>query len=895
MKLFLNIKLIFLITIICASACIPVSQIHAQTIELWSNSATWGGQLPNSSTHVIIPENKTIQFDVQSATVKGITIEKGARLVFQDKNFNLTTGWIVVHGELQIGTEAEKFQSKGTITLVGTDTTENVIPFMGTKGILVHGGVLDLHGKVSNTSWTRLSKTAAKGATSLTLEKNVDWKAGDRIVIASTDYDAHQAEELTITAVNDSTVSFTPALKYEHFGIKQYFDGKELDTRAEVGLLTRHILIEGGLDSEAQGFGGHIMAMKGSVMRIEGVELKRMGQKLGNRGVSGRYPLHYHIPGDVIGSYVKNTSIHNTYNRCITIHGTDRWLLTDNVCYNAIGHMYFFEDGAERYNILERNLGILAKKPVDPLIISDVINGSGPAVFWITNPNNILRNNVAAGSEGSGFWFDLQEAPTGLSSHLNILPRQEPLGEFSGNVAHSMGSFGVLIDFHNPRTSGNSIIDRTIVYKVRRNGFWTEGNGPLFGGGMIEIRNAQIADNPNGILNPGFGRIRNSLFVGESANKGNPKPGERTGHDGRSLPNPSTQGPIYTTAVNYYEGPFGVEDNTFVNYNHHPEKNMYAGAISWKPDLVAGVAFDNYVKNLTFINANQVLYVPQPNITINSNSMNFPSLSFWDLDGTITGKPFSTVSNPHPLMVSSQSTYKNAWNGFINPYPIAMLVASCSGQNCRNTIIREDGAGGHVGPDGRIGVAINKKYKVFRNYTDCNFEITMEHHLEGGWVFIETPYSCSLQKASRISSQGSTTLNAVSSVSAVEGSLGSAYYHDSNAQKLYFKLYQPVTKRYDGIKNDFNYEGIRITGSGTNVVVSPPSYQNPQPWTYTGSDTTSKPGDANGDSKVNGLDYVIWLNHYDTSVNQGASVGDFNKNGKVDGQDYVIWLTNYET
>jgi hypothetical protein len=54
----------------------------------------------------------------------------------------------------------------------------------------------------------------------------------------------------------------------------------------------------------------------------------------------------------------------------------------------------------------------------------------------------------------------------------------------------------------------------------------------------------------------------------------------------------------------------------------------------------------------------------------------------------------------------------------------------------------------------------------------------------------------------------------------------------------------------------------------------------------------SRPGDANGDSKIDGIDYVIWVNHYNQSVS-GSINGDFNQNGMVDGIDYVIWLTNY--
>jgi hypothetical protein len=54
----------------------------------------------------------------------------------------------------------------------------------------------------------------------------------------------------------------------------------------------------------------------------------------------------------------------------------------------------------------------------------------------------------------------------------------------------------------------------------------------------------------------------------------------------------------------------------------------------------------------------------------------------------------------------------------------------------------------------------------------------------------------------------------------------------------------------------------------------------------------AKTGDANGDNKVDGIDYVIWLAHFGQSVS-GANNGDFNGSGKVDGIDYVMWLGNY--
>jgi hypothetical protein len=52
-------------------------------------------------------------------------------------------------------------------------------------------------------------------------------------------------------------------------------------------------------------------------------------------------------------------------------------------------------------------------------------------------------------------------------------------------------------------------------------------------------------------------------------------------------------------------------------------------------------------------------------------------------------------------------------------------------------------------------------------------------------------------------------------------------------------------------------------------------------------------GDGNGDGKVDGVDFAIWLSHLDETNSGGQSVGDYNGDGKIDGVDYVVWLSNY--
>jgi len=52
-----------------------------------------------------------------------------------------------------------------------------------------------------------------------------------------------------------------------------------------------------------------------------------------------------------------------------------------------------------------------------------------------------------------------------------------------------------------------------------------------------------------------------------------------------------------------------------------------------------------------------------------------------------------------------------------------------------------------------------------------------------------------------------------------------------------------------------------------------------------------RPGDANFDGCVDGLDYIGWTNHY--GQDGGWLSGDFSRNNHIDGLDYVVWSNNY--
>src|SRR5579862_3894409 len=443
----------------------------------WSDPATWPNRkVPVAGDKVIIEKDKEVVLDVTPPPLNGLTIN-GKLSFANNKDLELTTEWIMLHGELEIGTEKAPHTRKATITFTDNVKGEDISGVGGTtdrvdRGIMLMGGTLNLHGDRTN-SWTKLSSTANAGATSIQVLNAAGWRAGDEIVLASTDFDPRQAERRNIAAVSGNTITLDKKLDYMHFG-KITFD---VDERGEVGLLTRNIKLQASADAEQSFYGGHVMAMVGSKMYVDGVELNRMGQNMH----LARYPIHWHLVGDGgQGQYIKNSAIHDTYNRCVTVHGTNFLRVENNVTYNTVGHCFFLEDG-EHGNQFVHNLAILTKcHPDAPCVptnlapfgheggknfdaagqnAKDILlpSDNTAATFWITNPDNIYRDNVAAGSDSTGFWFALPVNGTGKFETTEIgmktWPRRTKVREFKGNTSHS--NFDGFLADRGPRADGH--------------------------------------------------------------------------------------------------------------------------------------------------------------------------------------------------------------------------------------------------------------------------------------------------------------------------------------------------------------------------------------------------------------------------------------------------------
>jgi hypothetical protein len=541
-------------------------------------------------------------------------------------------------------------------------------------------------------------------------------------VLASTDYDPRQAERRTIAAISGNTITLNEALEYMHFGQITF----DVDQRGEVGLLSRNIKIQASEDAAESYFGGHIMAMVTSKMYVDGVELNRMGQHL----ELARYPIHWHLIGDAQGQYIKNAAIHDTFNRCVTVHGTNDLRIENNVTYNIVGHCFFMEDGIESGNEFVKNLAIQVKcHPTMECVPNNLaangeidgnrqelrrISFSGEhtllpsdntvAAYWITNPGNSYIDNVAAGSDQIGFWFSLPMHPNGAflgsEASLNTWPRRTPLRKFSGNVAHSNFD-GFMIDRHidedntfglaslpllhlaDPNDLESEVLEthfeNLTSYKNRNGGLWGRGD-------MYVYSNAKFADNAIGMTQaagdigslPFSSRLVDSLVVGETDNIGNPRTPEEIAY-GRSLPKPRIPDfPI--RGYEYYDYRDDVINTTFVNFQDNDQRKT--GALSFLLFTSAGLSTNSTISGAEFVNAKPV-YFPTFDARFDNDNRGgnaYRTLSFRDLDGSVTGIPDSQVllhDGEHDSIVTDDSCEIHpTWNASVCTGDIGRLNLS---------------------------------------------------------------------------------------------------------------------------------------------------------------------------------------------------------------------------
>uniref|UniRef100_A0A8C0MYV9 hyaluronoglucosaminidase n=1 Tax=Canis lupus familiaris TaxID=9615 RepID=A0A8C0MYV9_CANLF len=532
-------------------------------------------------------------------------------------------------------------------------------------------------------------------STILNLEDNVQsWKPGDTLVVASTDYSMYQAEEFLVLpckACSSNQVRVAGKPLYLHIG--EEIDG--VDMRAEVGLLSRNIVVMGEVENRCYSYSNHICNF---------------------------------FDFDTFGGHIK---------------------VKDVVGYNSLGHCFFTEDGPEERNTFDHCLGLLVKSgtllPSDrdskmcKTITEDSYPGYIPkprqdcnavSTFWMANPNNNLINCAAAGSEETGFWFIFHHVPTGPSVGMYSPGYSEhiPLGKFYNNRAHSNYRAGMIIDNGVKTTEASAkdkrpflsiisarysphqdadplkprepaIIRHFTAYKNQDHGAWLRG-------GDVWLDSCRFADNGIGLTLASGGtfpyddgskqEIKNSLFVGESGNVGTEMMDNRIwgpgglDHSGRTLPI-GQNFPI--RGIQFYDGPINIQNCTFRKFA--ALEGRHTSALAFRLNNAWQSCPHNNVTNIVFedVPITSRVFFGEPGPWFNQLDMDGDKTSvFHDVDGSVSEYPGSYLTKDDNWLVRHPDCiHVPDWRGAICSGRFAQIyIQAYKTNNLRMKIIKND-------------------------------------------------------------------------------------------------------------------------------------------------------------------------------------------------------------
>ena len=757
----------------------------------------WSNSYPTTGT-VTIPRGQTVVLDVD-VNLKRLVVE--GTLVCGDTDVELRSETILIGGALRCGTNRDRHMHDFTITLTGNGSG-NVGGF-GDKYLVAKPGANIYLAGEERTAWVRLTQTAPAGANTLTLEPN-DWRVGDRIAIAPTDFRAEQAETAVITAKTGNTVTLDRPLDYMHYCGTESYNGRSITQCAEVGLLSHNITIRGNSGSATTKIGGHTMFHAGSRIRIRDVEFARMGQI----GRLGRYPVHFHLFGDASDSYFINNSVWGSYNRWVTLHGAQNLRFETNVGYDTLGHGFYMEDGDEIGNRIVKNLGILALGAPEGQRVTP--SDGEAAVYWFANPDNYVVGNVAAGGDHSGFWYSLPERPLGSSPNQHLRPRETPLDRFHNNVAHSVGFAGLMVDrgerpdrtlettWYNPREipgDDSSPLVRPeftsfTSYKSRHYGIWLR----TFSG--VKFNRAMLADNWRSLYIANIqahgstktALVTNSLLIGETDNIGQAESWETTGSGGRTLPK-FWEPEAALGGIPFYDGPLHVKNTTFANFQPNGQRD--AGALTNLFPNAFWVSPENTAANVEFVNSNRVL-LPDVVEFVDGDATTL----FTDRTGSVTGTPDAVVSVGGSILdVSENCTDKPEWNAVQCDPSIghsSFSIQRLDGGWARVNLERSDGAS--IGFDG----SSDRSNRVFvMLVTDMPHELTWLDSTPNQWNLYSNGISRNGKgQGARFSFEAPSgnwefqvngRYSSTSSLAALESG-GSKWYYDAATNMIHVRL-----------------------------------------------------------------------------------------------------------
>ncbi|MEM7511712.1 MAG: G8 domain-containing protein, partial [Bacteroidota bacterium] len=275
--------------------------------EKWSDPASWqSGAVPGVFEKIVIPEGKSILLDISPAPVAELIIE--GELIFDEQDINLIVGGIHLKGGLlQIGRKGTPFSHKASLTLIQAPELEGGESKLQKKILISEGGLMRVCGANESPTWTRTKDIISPGDSLLTAVDSLDWPINAEVVLVSTGFSPEETESGTIYNQYGDHMSLASPVVHTHTADYSKKRNRTLDQRAEIGLLSHNVIIQGDQGAAYNQKGPIIRVKDKGRIQVEGAEFRFLGNK---ENMDGMAICFEEEQADTI-SFIKNSSLHH--------------------------------------------------------------------------------------------------------------------------------------------------------------------------------------------------------------------------------------------------------------------------------------------------------------------------------------------------------------------------------------------------------------------------------------------------------------------------------------------------------------------------------------------------------------------------------------------------------
>lgn len=545
----------------------------------YTAASTWsGGAVPGPNDVVLIPPGRSVRIDSTTAVAKSLIV-RGALRFARRSNETLRVETIVIAdgGELIVGDDAGGVPDTITATIAIRDDLPVTLDSQRlARGLIAAPmAVIRMVSAVPRAPFVTLNNSvgpATTGTIATTAAVPATWRADDEIVIPATEFTREWMPDMpagtssptirasrlknelrriaAIARAGAPGITLNANLAFQHLRADPTND----KIRVHAANLTRNIIVMSEHTSGDPARSGHTIFM-GNDVKLVGVRFDRLGRTNkravlsdpglptsvfnapgvngappGNRfsNPRGRYAVHFHKAGP-------DDPAHTALVESCAVIGTPGWGFVNhssqvdfvgNVAFDFRGAGFVAEDGNETGSFV----GNIAIGGTGNGEFSNrrAVFGNAPRMdqgdmgftgegFWFQSPDVEVRNNIAAGCKGSGFFFwtagrfdptsgHYTGRPLGRALPAGATPRQwdydgdgrpdanviadMPVKRFSGNIAYATFT-GLRFRFVNH--------SNTAILGIRRANLSSELLSPQPARARFAVTTSTFWNNLNGI------------------------------------------------------------------------------------------------------------------------------------------------------------------------------------------------------------------------------------------------------------------------------------------------------------------------------------------------------------------------------------------------------------